>query len=36
MTDADILALWNDGIEATDELRRSLIYVATELPVGEP
>ena len=36
MTDADVLALWNDGIEATDELRRSLTYVATELPVGEP
>ncbi|HVZ33301.1 MAG TPA: hypothetical protein VG963_12800 [Polyangiaceae bacterium] len=36
MTDADILALWNDGIEATDELRRSLTYVATEVPVGEP
>lgn len=36
MTDADILAMWNEGIEATDEFRRSLTYVATEIPVGQP
>jgi hypothetical protein len=36
MTDADILAMWNDGIAATEEFRRSLTYVATEVPVGQP
>jgi hypothetical protein len=36
MTDADILEMWNAGIEARDEFRRSLTYVATELPVGRP
>jgi hypothetical protein len=35
MTDADVLALWNSGLAAQDELRRSLTYVATEVPVGE-
>lgn len=36
MTDADILELWNSGIEARDEFRRSLTYVATEIPIGQP
>jgi hypothetical protein len=36
MTDENILALWNAGIEASDELRRSITYVATEVPVGKP
>jgi hypothetical protein len=36
MSDEEILELWNSGIEATDELRRALSYVATEIPVGQP
>jgi hypothetical protein len=36
MTDAEILEMWNEGIEARDEFRRSLTYVATEVPVGQP
>ncbi|MEY4508587.1 MAG: hypothetical protein RLZZ450_709 [Pseudomonadota bacterium] len=36
MTDENILALWNAGIEASEELRRSFTYVATEIPVGQP
>ena len=36
MTDADVLELWNSGLEATDEMRRSLTYFATEIPVGKP
>jgi hypothetical protein len=34
MTDDEVLKLWNDGIIASDEHRRSLTYVATEIPVG--
>lgn len=36
MSDDDVLELWNSGVEATDELRRTLTYVATEIPVGQP
>ena len=36
MTDADILAVWNDGIEATDEFIRAQDAPAIEIPVGKP
>jgi hypothetical protein len=36
MTDADILEMWNEGVQARDEFRRSLTFVATEVPVGQP
>jgi len=36
MTDADILALWNERSEASDAHRNSLTYVATEVPLGHP
>lgn len=36
MTDADILAVWNDGIEATDEFIRTQHFPTIEIPVGKP
>ena len=36
MTDADILAMWNDGIEATDEFIRTHHVPTIEIPVGKP
>src|SRR5580698_10917670 len=36
MTDAELLAFWNGTIEAGDDHRESLIYTATEIPVGKP
>src|SRR5689334_10854093 len=36
MTDEQILDLWNSGIEATEQHRRTFNYVATELPAGKP
>jgi hypothetical protein len=36
MSDAEILAAWNEGIEATEEHARALTYVATEVPPGRP
>ncbi len=35
-TDEDILALWNEGIEATEELVRDHDHVAVEIPLGKP
>lgn len=34
MTDAEVLALWNEGIEATEQ--REYRHVATEIPIGKP
>jgi hypothetical protein len=36
MTDEDLLAFWNEGIEASEERRRSVTYTATEIPLGKP
>jgi hypothetical protein len=36
MTDEELLAFWNDGIEVSDVHRQSLRYTATEIPVGKP
>jgi hypothetical protein len=36
MTDEDILADWNDHIDARDEFMRTYEYVAVEVPVGRP
>jgi hypothetical protein len=36
MTDAEVLTMWNDGIEATERLRREHRHVATEIPIGKP
>ena len=36
MTDEELLDFWNDGIEASEDHRRSLSYTATEIPVGKP
>ena len=36
MTDEELLAFWNDGIEASEGHRQSLSYTATEIPVGKP
>jgi len=32
MTDEELLDFWNDGIEASEDHRRSLSYTATEIP----
>ena len=34
MTDEELLDFWNDGIEASEDHRRSLSYTATKIPVG--
>lgn len=36
MTDEQLLAFWNQGIEASEDHRQSLSYTATEIPVGKP
>jgi hypothetical protein len=36
MTDTDVLAFWNEHIEANQAFRDSYNYVATEIPVGKP
>jgi hypothetical protein len=37
MTDADLLAYWNEHIEATDEfIRTQKPFTLTEIPVGKP
>ncbi len=36
MSDADVLAFWNEHIQASQALRNSQDYVATEIPVGQP
>lgn len=36
MSDADVLAFWNEHIRASQALRNSLDHVATEIPVGQP
>lgn len=37
MTDADLLAYWNEHIEATDEfIRTQRPFTLTEIPVGKP
>ena len=36
MTDEDILAIWNEHLEARDELMRNYDHVAVEVPVGRP
>jgi hypothetical protein len=36
MTDEDVLAMWNEMLEARDEHRKTVTYVATEIPVGKP
>jgi hypothetical protein len=36
MSDADVLAFWNEHLRANQELRNSHDYVATEIPVGKP
>jgi hypothetical protein len=36
MTDDELLAFWNDHIEAGEIQRRALTYTATEIPVGKP
>ena len=36
MTDEELLAFWNDSIEASEGHRQSLSYTATEIPVGKP
>lgn len=35
MTDEDVLALWNEGIEATEDLARDHDHVAVEIPLGK-
>jgi hypothetical protein len=35
MTDEELLAFWNEGIEASEAHRESLSYTATEIPVGK-
>ena len=36
MTDDELLAFWNDGIEAREVQRQSVSYTATEIPAGKP
>lgn len=36
MTDEELLAFWNDSIEASDHHRRGVSYTALEIPVGKP
>jgi hypothetical protein len=36
MTDEDVLTMWNEMLEARDEHRKTIDYVATEIPVGKP
>jgi hypothetical protein len=36
MTDDELLAFWNDGIEANEVHRQSLSYTAIEIPAGKP
>ncbi len=36
MTDEQILAEWNEGIDAREELRKDYEHVAIEVPVGQP
>lgn len=37
MTDADLLAYWNEHIEATDEfIRTQKPFTLTEIPIGKP
>jgi hypothetical protein len=36
MSDADVLAFWNEHLQASQALRDSYEYVATEVPVGKP
>jgi len=36
MTDDEVLRLWNDGVEATDQFMREHRHVAVEIPVGKP
>lgn len=36
MSDADVLAFWNEHLQASQALRDSRDYVATEIPVGKP
>ncbi|HEX7478410.1 MAG TPA: hypothetical protein VF331_11430, partial [Polyangiales bacterium] len=36
MSDAELLAYWNEHIEASDEFRRAYKFVGTEIPVGKP
>jgi hypothetical protein len=36
MSDEDVLTLWNEMLEARDEHRKTIDYVATEVPIGKP
>jgi hypothetical protein len=36
MSDEEILALFNDGVEARDDFARNYDYVAVEIPPGRP
>lgn len=36
MTDEEVLQLWNESIEARDELREDYQHVAVEIPMGKP
>jgi hypothetical protein len=36
MSDADVLAFWNEHLQASPALRDSHDYVATEIPAGKP
>lgn len=36
MTDEQLLSFWNDHLRACQEHRKSINYVATEIPVGRP
>lgn len=36
MTDEELLAYWNEHVEATDEFMRSHSLTLTEIPVGKP
>lgn len=36
MTDGQVLELWNEGLVASEEHRRSLRYTAIEIPMGKP
>jgi len=36
MTDEDLLAYWNEHVEALDEHMRNYEYVAVEVPLGKP
>ena len=36
MTDEELLAFWNEGIEARDAMMAEYVHVAVEIPIGKP